>query len=227
MNKAQIRKQVLENGKTEVEIDDIRLVLNADTHIPSADNLEGIDYIIKLVEKHKIISIADVGVGSGIYALKLAKLNSDLKIHASDIKQSILDAVKESIGLNKISNVTIYLNTDNIWLSEYPRDLLIDLIVAAPPFTTKKYFESKDYIDKYGNSQPTHTVMTDNEDPADSFIEIISASKKHKTKFILFRVNEFIVDQILQRATKEFDKEYKFEKLKRKGELKYLLVSRL
>lgn len=226
MDKVRIRREILENRRAEIEIDGIHLILNADTHIPSEDNLEGIDYIVQLVKKHQITSVADVGVGSGIYALKLAKLIPSLSIHASDIKQNILDAVTESMKLNNISNVTLYLNKDGIWLSEYPQTLDLELIIATPPFTTKKYFESEAYANKYGNLQPSHTVMTDNEDPTDSFIDIVSASKKFNTRFILFRVNEFIVDQIIQRAKEQFSSEYSYEKLRRKGEIKYLLVSK-
>lgn len=92
------------------------------------------------------LRILDIGTGSGILAVTLAKLFPEAEIIAIDVSEDALKYARENAELNSVSNVQFYLFDI---LQKMPKSKF-DLVVSNPPYISKKDFqeleaEVKDY----------------------------------------------------------------------------------
>jgi len=75
----------------------------------SNDRRNALD-LFKLLSLFPIVShhiIADVGCGSGLFTVPMAKMVFDGRVYALDVQQEMLDAVRESVQEVNLSNVEV------------------------------------------------------------------------------------------------------------------------
>ena len=139
-------------------------LINSDVLIPRQDTELLIDLIFKEYKKETQINICDLGTGSGIIGITLARRFKNSQIILTDTSKEALIIAQENINKFKLKNAkTLYSN----WYSEFP-EVEFDLIVSNPP-----YIDIDDPFLKKDNLQyePEKALFSGNHGYAD--IEII------------------------------------------------------
>jgi release factor glutamine methyltransferase len=146
----------------------------------------------------KIKTIVDVGTGSGVIAICLAKKFPKRTFYTSDISKKALVLAKKNSVLNKVKNIHFLYNSDNIWLSEYGK-IKTDFIVSNPPYIGEKEFSHNNFLHNYPEVklEPKNSVVTLKDESGFSpYLNIIKNSSKTKTKLILFQCNSETIRQL-------------------------------
>ena len=136
-------KVLIPRPETEILVEETvkRLAaLYKDCVIPAKAGIQERDLTLKLsgfpVKPGMTITALDIGTGSGIIAIALAKLIPDIKIMAIDINKEIIDLAKENAKLNNVENKINFKVCDIF--SKCFEGLLqsrrFDLIVCNPPY---------------------------------------------------------------------------------------------
>jgi release factor glutamine methyltransferase len=183
----------------------IELLLNKYTLIPHPDTFQLIKLAEEILKKdNQLNTIADIGTGSGIIAIHLAKKFPSKIFLASDIcKEALILARKNSV-LNKIKNIKFFHNNDKVWLSEY-KNTKIDFIISNPPFVGEKEFNDTNFQITYPEikMEPANAIVTHGDTHGLSpYLEIIKNSKKTQTKLFLFQCNSENIESLVTKIKK-------------------------
>lgn len=110
-----------------------------------------IDYLHKVTNKN--LKIVDIGTGSGVIGITLARKFPHFEVICTDISKNALKIAKENA--NKLqTNVTFYQG-DNL-KSLIKRRIKVDVIVSNPP-----YIKSGDVVDKGVIKHEPHIALFD------------------------------------------------------------------
>ena len=123
--------------------------------IPRPETELLIDEASRLIEKFEIKTIAEIGVGSGVISIILAKKFPNLKIVATDISQDALEVAKKNISFHQVSNQIKLINSS--LLDEVEED--IELIVSNPPYISKDVTLEPNVL----NFEPKEALFADDE----------------------------------------------------------------
>lgn len=159
--------------------------------IPRAETELLVDKAIEVLSKIKNPKVAEIGVGSGIISIILAKKIQNIQIIATDISQDALDVSKINLLkfklLDKVKLVkTSYLNGIN----EH-----FDLIISNPP-----YIKNNEKLPKNVLNEP-HTALFGGQNGHEILEEIIKLTKKRKINNLIceFGYNQkAVLENILQ-----------------------------
>ncbi|HKI79214.1 MAG TPA: peptide chain release factor N(5)-glutamine methyltransferase [Ignavibacteriaceae bacterium] len=141
--------------------------------IPRPETEVLVENIIEIFDKKQEIKILDIGTGSGIIAISLAKHFSNSVVTAIDISKEALEIAKYNSELNqtgdKISFYETDILSDNINLTnDY------DLVVSNPPYVSLEEFsELRPELSIY---EPRFS-LTDEDDGLKFYKEISKKSK--------------------------------------------------
>ena len=122
---------------------DIHLEVEEGVLIPRPETEILIDLVADIIEKENIISIAEIGVGSGAISVVLARKFPNLQIIATDICDMPLKVAGKNIetfGLSK----QIELRKSNL-LDEVAEAL--ELVVSNPPYIAEDFLLESNVID--------------------------------------------------------------------------------
>lgn len=103
--------------------------------IPRPETELLVELAIKVVNKKGYNTICEVGVGSGVISIMLAKLCDKVNITALDISKDALTVAKKNILDKKVENKIELINSDI--LSNTTKRF--DLIVSNPPYISDSY----------------------------------------------------------------------------------------
>jgi HemK-related putative methylase len=106
----------------------ITLDIDEDIYFPAEDTFSLID-IIHLEDKHSFI--VEIGGGSGIISIVLAKRNPKVRFLITDISLKAVKTIEKNIELNEIENHIDLVCMDKL---EAGKHLLPDIIVWNPPY---------------------------------------------------------------------------------------------
>ena len=170
-----------------VEFYGLEFKVNRSVLIPRQETEILVETIIKEFQNQNGLKILDIGTGSGIIAICLAKYLQNAKVFAIDSSSEAIKVANKNAELNQvIENITFidsafdkYLNKENDF----------DLIVSNPPYISSEEFQ---------NLQPELRVYEPRQALTDesnglSFYEIISRNGKSllkKNGKIFFEVGE-------------------------------------
>jgi release factor glutamine methyltransferase len=132
------------------------LILNVtpDVFIPRPESERLVEVLLETVDRKSIISIIDIGTGSGCLALALGQELPDVTITGIDNSAKAIEIAKLNAETLKIKNVN-FLQIDlfkNKIEGEY------DIIISNPPYISKKEIES--LMPEIKNFEP-HSALTD------------------------------------------------------------------
>jgi release factor glutamine methyltransferase len=125
-------------GKTEFMGLEFRV--NKDVFIPRPETEILVEAVIDLVTKssgHQVISILDIGTGSGNIAISLAKFINNCKIVAVDISKQAMAVAKKNAAFNGVEDKISFINQDFFSLRHTAGDMkahAFDFIVSNPPY---------------------------------------------------------------------------------------------
>lgn len=103
--------------------------------IPRPETELLIDYVSPLIEKYPINTLAEIGVGSGVVSIMLAKKFPHLKIIATDISEDALRLAEKNITLHGVKNQIRLLHSN---LLDDVTDS-IDALVSNPPYIANDF----------------------------------------------------------------------------------------
>lgn len=133
------------------------------------------------------ISVLDIGTGSGIIAIALAKLIPDIKVIAIDIEEEILELAKENAKLNNVEEKIKFTTCD---IFSQSADKLFaqnkfDLIISNPPYISETVKQ------RNGGTTIQREVLHEPE-------VALFGSKENKTGLIYYeRILELVTDHKL------------------------------
>ena len=108
----------------------LELKVTRDTLIPRPDIETLVEHALSLIDAHHLISVIDLGTGSGAIALALAHERPALTVTAVDRNTSALTVAADNARRLGIRNVRFAAGH---WLAAVP-DTPVDLIVSNPPY---------------------------------------------------------------------------------------------
>ncbi len=182
----------------------IKIALRKGVFIPDDESMYFIGIIKRFVRRNRksIGSIAEVGIGSGIIAISIAKKFPDIKVYGFDISKKAVELTRHNTLLNDVE-VRLFKNKDRIWL-DAPRNIKVDLVVSNPPYVSDEEYFSKTFNKEYPDSdyQPVRALRSHDTNGVRAYIEIFKAAKGRKTRYIIFRCNTKSTDKIRQALVK-------------------------
>ncbi len=145
--------------------------------IPRPETEILVETVLNSVEKDKALNILDIGTGSGIIAVCLAKYLPNSSITAIDSSESAIIVAKANAELNDVEKHIKFYIFDILTGEDY-HDKPFDIVVSNPPYIS---------LEDYQNLAPElklyepQNSLTDNLDGF-SFYKIIAGKSKHLLK---------------------------------------------
>jgi release factor glutamine methyltransferase len=132
------------------------LILNvtSDVFIPRPESERLVEVLLETVDRKSIISIIDIGTGSGCLALALAQELPKAMITGIDNSAKAIEIAKLNAETLKIKNVN-FLQVD---LFKNKIEGIYDIIISNPPYIPKKEIES--LMPEIKNFEP-YSALTD------------------------------------------------------------------
>lgn len=196
-----LKNKPIQYIKGETEFCELKFKVNENVLIPRPETSE---MVFKIVNKttgqrdnefyshrdaESILSILDIGTGSGCIAISLAKLLPDAQVYALDISEDALKVARENAINNKV-NITFIL--DDILSLNNDIETKFDIIVSNPPYVRE--LEKAEMHDNVLKWEPDKALFVSNEDPLIFYRKILEFAKSHlkENGEIWFEINEYL-----------------------------------
>ena len=114
----------------EVTFFGLRFRVRRDALIPRAETEELLDRTLRLVARDQPARCLDLGTGSGVLAVCLARYLPFAAVTAVDISPNALDLARENAVLNGVADRVAFVESD--WFANVSG--VFDLIVSNPPY---------------------------------------------------------------------------------------------
>lgn len=135
--------------------------VNSEVHVPRPESETMIEWVLEDLEKltKSGTNILDIGSGSGVLAITLAKEIPGISVTAMDISKGALAVARENA--DRLEADIDFLNSDLFKLEELPEQF--NLIVSNPPYILRH--AQKDVQRKYLGHEPPVALYIEDEDP--------------------------------------------------------------
>ena len=158
-----------------IEFFGLQFRVNSSVLIPRPETEILVEEVIKYSKSKNGLKILDIGTGSGIIAIAIAKQLEDSQITAIDISQEAINLAMENAVTNEVISKLNFLMSD---IKDFENNEKFDVVVSNPPYISKEDFPSlqneiKDYEPRI--------ALTDSNDGLD-FYKIISKRSKSLLK---------------------------------------------
>ena len=158
-----------------IEFFGLQFRVNSSVLIPRPETEILVEEVIKYSKSKNGLKILDIGTGSGIIAIAIAKQLEDSQITAIDISQEAINLAMENAVTNEVISKLKFLMSD---IKDFENNEKFDVVVSNPPYISKEDFPSlqneiKDYEPRI--------ALTDSNDGLD-FYKIISKRSKSLLK---------------------------------------------
>jgi release factor glutamine methyltransferase len=122
----------------EVSFYGLRFRVDRETLIPRAETEELLDQVIKNAPRDRATRCLDLGTGTGVIAVCMARYLSSAEVVASDLSPSALQVARENAKLNNVENRIEFIESD--WFEDIRGSF--DLIVSNPPYIPSRDLRS-------------------------------------------------------------------------------------
>lgn len=156
-----------------VEFFGMEFIVNENVLIPRQETEILVEIITEKYKTSSNLNVLDIGTGSGIISICLAKHLPDSTIYATDISENALKTAKLNADKNSVSNITFFKN--DILNQEFDIKTEFDIIVSNPPYVSLEEYSTlqKEIV----NYEPKEAV-TDNSDGYTFYKRISSLAGK-------------------------------------------------
>jgi len=114
----------------EVNFYGLRFRVDRETLIPRNETEELLDQILKLAPRDQEIRCLDLGTGTGVIAVCMARYRPNAQVTAVDISPAALDVARENAALNGVDDRIDFIQSD--WLDAV--EGRFDFIASNPPY---------------------------------------------------------------------------------------------
>jgi len=122
---------------------DIELNVEQGVLIPRPETEILIDLVAEIIEKEKITSIAEIGVGSGAISVVLARKFSNLKIIATDICDTPIKVSGSNIKKYQVEDRVEVIKSSILDEVKNP----LELVVSNPPYIAEDFVLESNVVD--------------------------------------------------------------------------------
>jgi len=122
---------------------DIELNVEQGVLIPRPETEILIDLVAEIIEKEKILSIAEIGVGSGAISVVLARKFPKLKIIATDICDTPIKVSYSNIKKYQVEDRVTVIKSSILDELKEP----IELVVSNPPYIAEDFVLESNVVD--------------------------------------------------------------------------------
>lgn len=171
--------------------------VNQHTLIPRPETEELVEFILSdkklIIQKSSLITVLDIGTGSGCIAVSLAKNLTQANVSALDISEETLKIAEENASLNKVE--VDFFQVDILKAKSLPQ--LYDVVVSNPPYVRE--LEKKLMQQNVLKYEPNAALYVSDEDPL-LFYRVISrlASTHLKPEGkLFFEINEYLAEEMV------------------------------
>ncbi len=185
-----------------------KFLVNKDVLIPRPETAELVEWILQDFETQKELKILDIGTGSGIIAISLAKTLPNAEVTAVDISETALLTAQKNADLHKVT--ISFRRVDILSATDFKEKF--DVIVSNPPYIRNS--EKGLMQDNVLNYEPHKALFVSDENPLIFYNKILDFARKNTSKnaLVYFEINEYLKDEMTELLMrKKFDK-YEFRK---------------
>ncbi|UCE93893.1 MAG: peptide chain release factor N(5)-glutamine methyltransferase [Flavobacteriaceae bacterium] len=168
--------------------------VNEDVLIPRPETEELIHWILESAPQKTMLSIIDIGTGSGCIPITLAKQLPDTRIEAMDISKEALQIASENASKNEV--IVNFTHCDILQLKSFSRPY--DIIVSNPPYVRKsEKTEMKNNVLKY---EPDLALFVEDEDPLIFYRKIgeLAIKSLNKSGYLFFEINQYMAEELIK-----------------------------
>jgi release factor glutamine methyltransferase len=122
---------------------DIELNVEQGVLIPRPETEILIDLVAEIIEKEKINSIAEIGVGSGAISIVLARKFPNLKIIATDICDAPIKVSRSNIKKYQVEDRVTVIKSSILDELKEP----LELVVSNPPYIAEDFVLESNVVD--------------------------------------------------------------------------------
>lgn len=176
----------------EAEFYGLRFFVRPGVLIPRNETEELVDLIIKR-NKHKKITVLDVGTGSGCIPVAIKKHLPESEVWSCDISETALSIAKENAARNSVE--IFFVKFDILSDKKFPVTGF-DIIVSNPPYVTER--EKEQMLPNVLDYEPHEALFVPDNDPLRFYRAIVekSAILLKKEGEVYFEINGMFGDNI-------------------------------
>ncbi len=176
--------------------------LSSQVLVPHPHTLHLIELAAAYISSHpEVTRIADVGTGTGIIAVSLAKRFPEKHFYASDANRAALELARQNSTLHAVENVSVLHNSSGRWMDEYVSTPL-DCVISNPPFVGTDEYNSPEFQQNFPEVlvEPPEAIRTEDREGLNPYIEILDYCGAHAIPHIFFQCNSLATTKIQQYA---------------------------
>ncbi|MCC7334603.1 MAG: peptide chain release factor N(5)-glutamine methyltransferase [Pirellulaceae bacterium] len=140
------------------------------------------------------LRIADVGTGSGIIAISMAKHLKHCHLTAIDISPAALEIARRNAAKYDLDDTRITLVEGNL-LEACPQEHPFDLILSNPPYVSQAEFEQ---LDKTVRDYEPQTALVAGPLGSETIVQLIEQAPAHLADdgWLIFELSPMLAEQI-------------------------------
>jgi release factor glutamine methyltransferase len=173
--------------------------VNPSVLIPRPETEELVEWMISVcsssfqTQNSKLLTILDIGTGSGCIAISLKKNLPNAKVYALDITADTLETAQQNAILNEVE--VEFISDDILKPQSVILNTQYDVIVSNPPYI--KEDEKPAMHDNVLANEPHRALFVSNEDPLIFYNAIADFALKNLTKsgLLFLEINEYLGQQ--------------------------------
>lgn len=171
--------------------------VNKHTLIPRPETEELVEWILleqkPITHNSQLITVLDIGTGSGCIAISLAKNLTETNVSALDFSEEALKMAQQNAELNKVK--VEFFQTDILKTKTLPKKY--NVIVSNPPYVRE--LEKQQMQQNVLNYEPDSALYVTDEDPLLFYRVISKLAKDHlqPNGKLFFEINEYLAMELI------------------------------
>jgi release factor glutamine methyltransferase len=176
----------------------MKLYVDENVLIPRPETEELVEWVVKTVasRKSKVVSLLDMGTGSGCIPIAVKRKLPSIEIHALDISEGALSIAKKNATTHQTAIHFHLLNVlDKTLWTQLPS---FDIIVSNPPYVRQS--EASSMQENVLNYEPHVALFVSDEDALKFYKAIAEFGLSHLNKDgqLFFEINETLGKQVCE-----------------------------
>ncbi|QDV66838.1 Release factor glutamine methyltransferase [Rosistilla carotiformis] len=173
--------------------------VSEDTLIPRPETehlvIEALDEFKRQGQSKESLQIADVGTGSGIIAICLAKNLPNARFTAIDISAAALRVAETNAAAHKVQDRIQFIEGD--LLAKLPETPTLDMICSNPPYVSEAEYAE---LDKSVRDFEPRQALVGGPDGTETIVRLIAEAlpRLKPGGRLIFELSPMIVDQVIE-----------------------------